>query len=354
MNISLLCKWWRKLEKEEGIWQDIVKKKYMKGKGVNQLTYKANNSAVRNDLLKIKHIYIKGRIMRLGNGLTIDFWHDIWCRAISLKDKFPNLFKICFDQNRLVSDMQKLNWKLKFRRWLDEDLQNQLRMMNDMLFRYKTNDSRDVPVWKWENSGKFSVRSLYKHFHRNSQGVFHEQVWKAKLPLKIKVFMWLTLHAILTKDNLLNRNWKCNHSCAFCLENESVKHLVFECPVSKYLWSILAYAFGVSVRPTSFAQFWTWVTWCLPRGKHFYGVGLAAVCWAIWKTRNAVCFEEKRIKAPTEILCFISSLSFYWAGLQKEGAATQLEQGAEPLKAVAVHFHQKGEMPVEDNRLVVI
>jgi hypothetical protein len=29
-------------------------------------------------------------------------------------------------------------------------------------------------------------------------------------------------------------------------------------------------------------------------------------------------------------------------------------EGAEALKAVAVHFHQKGEMPVEDNRLAVI
>jgi hypothetical protein len=27
MNLSLLCKWWWKLEKEEGIWQEVVKKK---------------------------------------------------------------------------------------------------------------------------------------------------------------------------------------------------------------------------------------------------------------------------------------------------------------------------------------
>jgi len=26
MNISLLCKWWWKLEHEQGLWQDIVKK----------------------------------------------------------------------------------------------------------------------------------------------------------------------------------------------------------------------------------------------------------------------------------------------------------------------------------------
>jgi hypothetical protein len=32
MNISLLTKWLWKLEMEEGLWQTIVRKKYMKGK----------------------------------------------------------------------------------------------------------------------------------------------------------------------------------------------------------------------------------------------------------------------------------------------------------------------------------
>jgi len=30
MNASLLCKWWWKLEQKEGLWQEIVKKKYVK------------------------------------------------------------------------------------------------------------------------------------------------------------------------------------------------------------------------------------------------------------------------------------------------------------------------------------
>lgn len=30
MNISLLCKWWWRLKTEKGVWQDIVKAKYLK------------------------------------------------------------------------------------------------------------------------------------------------------------------------------------------------------------------------------------------------------------------------------------------------------------------------------------
>jgi hypothetical protein len=29
MNISLLCKWWWKLEKEDGLWQQIIRHKYL-------------------------------------------------------------------------------------------------------------------------------------------------------------------------------------------------------------------------------------------------------------------------------------------------------------------------------------
>jgi hypothetical protein len=57
MNISLLCRWWWKLENEEGIWQEIVRHKYMKNKWITQLSYKASNSPVWNDLIKIKHYY---------------------------------------------------------------------------------------------------------------------------------------------------------------------------------------------------------------------------------------------------------------------------------------------------------
>jgi hypothetical protein len=44
MNISLLTKWLWKLEKEDGLWQTIVKKKYMKGKPLSVLKKKQGDS----------------------------------------------------------------------------------------------------------------------------------------------------------------------------------------------------------------------------------------------------------------------------------------------------------------------
>ena len=90
------------MEHEEGVWQEIVKKKYLKNNWISHITQKPSNSPVRNDLVKIKHIYVKGRVTWLGNGKSIDFWHDTWCGSLPLKDRFPNLYDICFDQKCFV------------------------------------------------------------------------------------------------------------------------------------------------------------------------------------------------------------------------------------------------------------
>jgi hypothetical protein len=43
-----------------GIWQDIIKKKYLKKGPIAFLTKSPKNSPVWNDLLKVKHIYLRG------------------------------------------------------------------------------------------------------------------------------------------------------------------------------------------------------------------------------------------------------------------------------------------------------
>uniref|UniRef100_K3ZE32 Uncharacterized protein n=1 Tax=Setaria italica TaxID=4555 RepID=K3ZE32_SETIT len=67
MNICLLCGWWWKLETGEGLWQTIVRRKYVKQDTLPQLKWKSSNSPVWNGLLKVKELYLRGRVMRIGN-----------------------------------------------------------------------------------------------------------------------------------------------------------------------------------------------------------------------------------------------------------------------------------------------
>jgi hypothetical protein len=51
MNISLLCKWWWKLENGEGLWQEIVKKKYKIREGIAHVKNKPSNSPTSSGYL---------------------------------------------------------------------------------------------------------------------------------------------------------------------------------------------------------------------------------------------------------------------------------------------------------------
>ena len=64
--------------------------------------------------------------------------------------------------------------------------------------------------------------------------------------------------------------------------------------------------------------------------------GLATICWVLWRTRNSICFEDKKCRSPTEIICLASSFLSYWAGLQKPQGKLELMMGAEALKNTAL------------------
>jgi hypothetical protein len=74
---------------------------------------------------------------------------------------------------------------------------------------------------------------------------------------------------------------------------------------------------GANCRPCSFEQFWIWVDRYMNSNKRIHFVGLSAICWEIWKIRNAIHFEKKQVKSPNEIICLASSFLTYWAGCQK-------------------------------------
>jgi hypothetical protein len=66
MNLSLLCKWWWKLEMESGLWQDIINYKYLRRENIFSVKHKQTDSPIWADMLKIKNIYLQvGRSMSM-------------------------------------------------------------------------------------------------------------------------------------------------------------------------------------------------------------------------------------------------------------------------------------------------
>lgn len=90
----------------------------------------------------------------------------------------------------------------------------------------------DVLSWRWETSGKFTIKSLYRVL--NFKGKLPPQPilwWNVPIPLKIRIFMWLTSKKkILTRDKLVNTK------CQFYTLTETVDHLFVQCSFAKQVW----------------------------------------------------------------------------------------------------------------------
>jgi hypothetical protein len=52
------------------------------------------------------------------------------------------------------------------------------------------NEDSDVVFWALNKNGKFSTKSMYVFLEKSISGANYKWIWGAKLPLKIKIFMW--------------------------------------------------------------------------------------------------------------------------------------------------------------------
>jgi hypothetical protein len=332
-----MCKWWWKLENEEGPWQHFMRKKYLGDTGIQWAKHRKNDSPLWKDMMHVRDIYLCGRRMAVGNGCRTSFWKDAWCGHTPLMDKFPDLYNICNEQTISVADAAHVGWRLSFRRWLSEDLQRQWCGLVNILNQRGLSDTVDKPKWKWTKSRQFTVKSVYKQICRNGIDRSFKHLWKSKIPLKIKIWLWLIWHnAIATKDNLLKRNWNGDPLCEFCSTHESILHLFFSCPAAQYIWSLVGMTVGAPTRPGSFAQFFWWMPQFSNANRNVQIAGIAAICWAIWKTRNSSCFEKKTLKNPVDLIFLATSFMKYWAGAHSDTEAAQLQQGAAALINLAL------------------
>lgn len=332
MNISLLCKWWWKLHNESSLWQDLVKAKYLKNDLISTLKPKFNDSPIWKDLLKVRHIYLRGRKLIVGNGDKTLLWKDCWLDGTPLCSKFSAIFELCNEKNITVKNFVDKAGELSFRRWLPEQLAEQYVHMCQLVLNQSFENRNDRSSWRWTKQGAFTVKCTYDYLTKDDAGYSYGKIWKAKIPYKIKIFVWLIeLGAVLTKDNMVKRKWIGDPSCRFCETAESVDHLFFQCSTAKVVWGIVALCIGAINIPNNIRRYWVWIDIHLPNSKHVHAFGLAGICWAIWKARNKVCFDKKLIKHPAEILCHACAFLNFWTCLHKTDFQAQIAEGIKIL-----------------------
>jgi len=168
--------------------------------------HRQNDSAIWSDLLKIRHIYLQGRKLKIRNGDKTMFWKDSWLFDKSLECLFPDLFKICMQPDISVSQMKQSS--INFARWLVDNKRLDWNNILSRVERITLTNEEDVVIWKFDKKGCFSVKSVYKFLTTNDADIYYKKIWKGKIPAKIKIFLWLVANnALLTRDNMTKRKW---------------------------------------------------------------------------------------------------------------------------------------------------
>ena len=209
--------------------------------------------------MKIRHIYLAGRKIKVGDGSITLFWLDCWINDKPLYLLYPTLFELCEAKLITVKKFSEVRGNISFRRWLPPFLQQQWVEVIKNILPLPGSMSLDTISWKWSTTGAFTVKSTYDRLIVNNTEESFSRIWKAKLPYKIKNFLWLVENgAILTKDNMVKRGWQGDPSCRFCENIETIQHLFFECSLARVVWSIVAIPLKANNIPTSLRQYWNW------------------------------------------------------------------------------------------------
>jgi hypothetical protein len=112
-----------------------------------------------------------------------------------------------------------------------------------------------------------------------SRVVPYKFMWKAKIPLKVKTFLWLVLKdSILTRDVLSHRGGVCEKKCLFCGKNQTISHLFFHCPLARYIWNIISCTFGFNFQFASIDQcINVWLKGLGKKKRNLFAIGISAV-----------------------------------------------------------------------------
>ena len=152
---------------------------------------------------------------------------------------------------------------------------------------------------------------------------------------------------ILTKDNLIRRNWNGNKLCCFCSSDETIQHLFIDCHVAKFLWRVVQYAFDLSPSQSITHLFGNWLRRVRTKLKRKLPTGASALCWTIWLSRNDMVFDRSSTKIYMQVLHRGTHWLWFWARLQRcDEAKEELQEACRTMEVLVMQIFCQSWMEV--------
>ncbi|GJW11426.1 RNA-directed DNA polymerase, eukaryota, reverse transcriptase zinc-binding domain protein [Tanacetum coccineum] len=307
LNVGLLFKWiWRFLQNAPDLWINIIKAIYGQHGGIFEgSTHRSSFSPWCGILSSIRSLNLKGIdllalcIRKLGNGVSIRFWEDVWSGTLPLKSVYPVFSCLILIGIAMLQIVSLFLIGAKFL----EGPQGVITMM--------------LGIGLLISKGFFvaSARSLVDSHILEVSPIATR--WNGCIPIKVNIFLWkLLLNKLPSRVNLDRRGIDIpSILCPNCQEDvETVNHIFFTCEMASTLWSMLANWWEVDIPLCAIME--DWISWL--ETSHFSkkvrvvldGVG-GVLLWHIWNYRNGLVFSNPPPK-KSFLWDKVVSQSFLW------------------------------------------
>jgi hypothetical protein len=196
MNLALMVKWiWKLYQNAEGLWADLLRAKYLGDRDLFDKNVPKRGSQFWKAIQKIKWYFKLGAKHSVHDGKQTYFWLDWWNGSGPLRARFPLLFSCCSNPFITVQGARVIGgvpgeWHVHFRRNFGLPELVEWDNLCQEVQGLPVGEGADAVSWSLEPSGVFSTRSLYSALSQGASVTRFKEVWRARVPPKIKIFLW--------------------------------------------------------------------------------------------------------------------------------------------------------------------
>jgi hypothetical protein len=112
----------------------------------------------------------------------------------------------------------------------------------------------------------------------------------------------------------------------------------FKCHYARLFWRVLYCSFGLST-PRSFKHiFGSWLHGVHLKVKNLIITGVAALCWAIWISRNDLVFNKTPMVTYLQVLFRATHWLRFWGHLQRVEDQEIIKETCRRIKSASMQF----------------
>ena len=143
-------------------------------------------------------------------------------------------------------------------------------------------------------------------------------LWKAPIPLKIKIFLWQLLRDRLPSGTeVIKRQGPGNGICPLCDVPETGHHIFFACTTARFLWRFVREALGPDWEATDLAEFVQANANQPNIRRRLFWLVFAALTWTLWMTRNKMVIERVFLRRASDMLFKFLAFLQHWHPLSR-------------------------------------